>query len=181
MTEDSFILNHLEASNQDPNSTSLRAIIPSHLHEIRTTAEERLLEEDLAGTIKYAIPVYNVDGSLKASLLYKFTIFDWRFYWSGENSNSLPLAIETLNRQFFDLGHLYDNLWGTNFDFPLPIYTKVQITKVGRYFYQAGLVLGHTGRHLKVQTADGSIVRLRQQFTFIIDPNDTLPFGIPCY
>ena len=179
MTEEDFIVSHITPSGSNQNDDLLRAVIPSHLYEIRSTQEERLIQDELAGYINYRVPLHNSDGSVKATFLFRFQIVDWRFHWSGENSNSLQLTLETLNRQFSELSHYSEHLWGTNFDFPLAIYTKVQITKLGRYFYQAGLVLGHTGRNLRVQTADGSIIYLRQQFTVVLDPNHTLPFGVP--
>ena len=174
--EDFFIINVSPHTNNE-NDDLLRAVIPGHLHQfpyIRDREVRRI------GHIHYPIPIYNIDGTLSRSLYFRFDLVDWRFHWSGPNSHSFQLVITTLNRQFAALRPFYQDLRGENYPFPLPNFTKVQITKRGRYHLQAGLVAGHTDRNLKVQTLDGSIYLVRQQFTFILDPNETLPFGIPC-
>lgn len=175
MTEENFLISNFSHQSQESSDTLLRAVVPSHLHEFRDT---RNREIEL-GHINYPIPIYNPDDTLKACIYFKFELIDWRFYWYGENSNSIDLSVSTLNRQFLEIRNSHHDLIGANYPFPLPTFTKIQITKTGRYYLQGGLIVGHTDRNLKVQTVDG-IVSIRQQFSIILDPNETLPFGFPC-
>ena len=176
MTEEDLIISNSPATTEDRNDRILRAVVPSHFHEFR----DRTQQIPLNSYLHYGIPIYNLNGTVRHLLHFKFELVDWRFFWTGEESNSIESSVQILNRQFAELRHFEQDLSGNNYPFPLPTFTKVQIKKRGRYYLQPGLVLGHTGNNLRIQVIDGGTTCIRQQFTVILDPNETLPFGLPC-
>ena len=68
---------------------------------------------------------------------------------------------------------------GRLYGVPLPKFTKIIIYKSGYYFKKGAIVIGHYRGKLRVLTEEGTIVVVSQRTTKLLDPEDTLPFGIP--
>ena len=62
---------------------------------------------------------------------------------------------------------------------PLPLYTKVVILRRGRYFYKAAIVVNNNTRNLRLLVEEGVVITVSQNQLVLLDPENTLPFGIP--
>ena len=167
----SGIVYHLGPTEDD--SYKIFAVVPSFLHEIRPTAITP------TGDITFPIDIYNDDLSINRSHWFLFEGQDWIFNWTGTRPLDDTSVERKLHRQFEVLSQEGQDYSGSTYDFPLLNYTKVEITKRGRYFRKGAIVIGHTSTKLRLLTSDSSQILVAQTDTVILDPDHTLPFGFP--
>ena len=156
----------------------LRATVPAYLHQFRE--REDLPEGGANSILQFPLTTYHANGRECEVFWFNFDRADWNFEFGGVPITDPQIVEDILHSQFFDINVLSQELAGRNQPYPLPLYTKIKICQTGNYFLQHGIVVGYQSQRLRVLTADGSITSVVQNNAKLLDPENTLPFGIPC-
>ena len=154
----------------------LRAVILSHLHEFRE--RENLTGRGLSN-IRYPLVTQLANGEKVKTFWFEFECEDWRFELEGQVVTDLALIRDTLHNQFREINVLSQALAGRNHPEPLKLHSKIQLFKQGHYFLHAGIVVDNRTPNLRVLVAAGNIISVPQKNTRLLDPANTLPFGLP--
>ena len=160
----------------DHLSFVVRAVVPSRAYNFSRQYSTR----GNNASFVYSIKIPDREGLSNEELVYfLFNQSDWNFDWNTNTSFSTSALHRRLTFQFNELELASSEiLFGEYRPEPLHLYTKVLIIK-GVHSSQAGIVVNNSSRRLKILTEEHNTISLSQDHTYIIDPEDILPFGIP--
>ena len=161
----------------DHLSFVVRALTPSRSHNFSLRRSTRRNNASLGYVIR--IP-YRVGLPSEQLVFFLFNREDWKFNLTDPLHSFSRRALHHRLKLQFDELELASNqiLFGEYKPEPLPLYTKVLIIK-GIHIAQAGIVVNNATRQLRILTEEHNVISLSQDHTYIIDPEDTLPFGTP--
>ena len=173
-----------DSQNLVDRTTLLKALI--HVADY-TFPDQRLTRSHRANGnfVKYTIKVGDRRGS---EYTFLFESSDWIFDWpnlrssvtAGDIITRLDWQFERVYTSFYastrELNRAYSGLLHVN---PLPLYSKVCILRSGRYYFKAAIVISNVTRNLKVLVEEVLVVSISQDYVRLLDPEHTLPFGIP--
>ena len=166
-------------------STLLRALFDVSRH---TFPEQRLTRSQSynGDFFEYTIKVRNYRGDFHFT--FQFDRSDWIFDWP--NLTSAVTSGDIISRLDWQFDRVQTNFYYSILEEnrataaslqvnPLPLYTKVVIFRQGRYFYKAAIVVNNETRNLRLLVEEGVVVTVSQNQLLLLDPENTLPFGVP--
>ena len=155
----------------------LRATQPSSDHNF---LEQRTTRNN-SDKVLFHVPV-----SFGENVWFEFNRSDWVFEANDWIASSRIAIVNRLTFQFKELEDAHPQaVYAWYKEAPLPLYTKVLILRGSQYNRRAGIVVGNENSwyrkttYLKVLVDDGNVITCTQGSLYLLDPENTLPFGIP--
>ena len=155
------------------------------LKAVRPSSEHNFLEQrttrNNSDKVLFAVPVFS--GEV---IWFEFNRSDWVFEANGWAASTRAAVVNRLTFQFKELENAHPQaIYAWYKEQPLALYTKVLIVWGSQYNRRGGIVIGNENpwyrkkTYLKVLVDDGNVIICNQANLVIIDPENTLPFGIP--
>lgn len=162
----------------------VRATIPPSSHRSIRRSITRLSENVRRTLCTFPIKTYifNLEPrgyTVETVHYFRFERLDWRLTWSGSERKTSRSLIGDLDHQFQIINYLSRELQGSSFTEPIPLHSKVLILREGLYYQTAGVVVDNINLLLDIFSVDGTIISVHQREIQLLDPENTLPYGLP--